>query len=165
MVPALSCAFGHVHACIAFMANKSANALLRTTLLQSRSKHNYNHILEMHQCWSTIQNGIQFLYKVCMKLRREYIGNIILHLAEFGMKALDIWQSTHLLIFESPQMGLGGKDPGAGDEVELFKQWTTQIQIQIQNWRQGWVGRSRSWRWGGTIPNHPPHTDPPSLIC
>ena len=44
-----------------------------------------------------------------MKLRREYIGNIILHLAEFGMKALDIWQSTHLLIFESPQMGLGGK--------------------------------------------------------
>ena len=69
----------------------------------------------------TIQNGIQFLYKVCMKLRREYIGNIILHLAEFGMKALDIWQSTHL-IFESPQMGLGGKDPGAGDEVELFKQ-------------------------------------------
>ena len=119
----------------------------------------------MHHYWSTIQNGIQFLYKVCMKLRREYIGNIILHLAEFGMKALDIWQSTLLLIFESPQMGLGGKDPGAGDEVELFKQWTTQIQIQIQNWRQGWVGRSRSWRWGGTIPNHPPHTDPPSLIC
>ena len=123
MVPALSCAFGHVHACIAFMANKSANALLRTTLLQSITTTTSLRCISVEVHLSpTIQNGIQFLYKVCMKLRREYIGNIILHLAEFGMKALDIWQSTHLLIFESPQMGLGGKDPGAGDEVELFKQ-------------------------------------------
>ena len=100
--------------CYALHCYKADQNITTTTSLRCIS-------VEVHLS-PTIQNGIQFLYKVCMKLRREYIGNIILHLAEFGMKALDIWQSTHLLIFESPQMGLGGKDPGAGDEVELFKQ-------------------------------------------